>query len=79
VGLLGRRAADWVVYRGRPDATDATGRMLAGLGERETSQSVPAIVLDAVVDAVYLDAGRITGTWFEPVERGTVEQGATFR
>ena len=36
VGLLGRRVADWVVYRGRPDATAATGRMLARLGERET-------------------------------------------
>jgi signal transduction histidine kinase len=78
VGLLGRRVADWVVYRGRPDARDATGRMLARLGERETSQSVPAIVLDAAVDAVYLDAGRITGTWFEPIERGTVEHGVTF-
>lgn len=77
VGLLGRRLADWVVYRGRPDATDATGRMLARLGERETSQSVPAVVLDAAVDAVHLDAGRITGLWFEPVERGTLERGAT--
>jgi signal transduction histidine kinase len=83
VGLLGWRAADWVVYRGRPDATRATGRMLALLGEREPSQSVPAIVLDAAVEAVYLDAGRITGSWFEPVERGTLEperlaRGATF-
>ena len=78
VGLLGRRAADWGVYRGRPDPTDATSRMLARLGERETSRSVPAIVLDAAVDAVYLDAGRITGTWFEPVERGTIEHSTTF-
>ena len=78
VGLLARWAADWVVYRGRPDATEATSRLLARLGERETSQSVPAIVLDAAVDAVYLDAGRITGTWFEPVERGTVDHGTTF-
>ena len=78
MGLLGQRLADWVVYRGRPDATDATGRMLARLGERETSQSVPAILLDATVDAVYLDAGRITGTWFEPIERGTVQHGTSF-
>ena len=78
VGLLGRRVADWVVYRGRPDATEATGRMLARLGERTTSASVPAIVLDAAVEAVYLDGGRITGTWFEPVERGTVEHAAIF-
>jgi signal transduction histidine kinase len=78
VGLLGRRVADWVVYRGRPDATDATSRMLARLGESKTPQSVPAIVLDAAVDAVYLDAGRITGTWFEPIERAAVEDGATF-
>ncbi len=78
VGLLARRVADWVVYRGRPDAADATGRMLARLGESETPQSVPAIVLDAAVDAVYLDAGRITGTWFEPIQRDVVEHGATF-
>ena len=78
VGLLGRRVADWVVYRGRPDATAATGRMLARLGERTPSGSVPAIVLDAAVDAVHLDAGRISGIWFEPVERGTVEHGAVF-
>ncbi len=78
VGLLGRRLADWVVYRGRPDVTDATGRMLARLGERETPQSVPAILLDAAVDVVYLDAGRITGTWFQPVERGAVHHGTTF-
>ena len=78
VGLLGRRVADWVVYRGRPDATAATGRMLARLGRLTTSASAPAILLDAAVDAVHLDAGRITGTWFEPVERGTVEHGAVF-
>jgi signal transduction histidine kinase len=35
-------------------------------------------VLDAAVDAVYLDAGRITGAWFEPVERGAVEDGTVF-
>ena len=79
VGLLGRRVADWLVYSGRPDPTDATGRMLARLGQHTTGTSVPAIVLDAAVDAVHLDAGRIAGTWFEPVERGTVvEDGATF-
>jgi signal transduction histidine kinase len=78
VGLLGRRVAAWVVYRGRPDATEATGRMLARLGERTTGASVPAIVLDAAVEAVYLDSGRIAGTWFEPVERGAVEHAATF-
>ncbi|HEU4331987.1 MAG TPA: histidine kinase [Lapillicoccus sp.] len=78
VGVQGRRVADWMVYRGRPDAAEATSRMLAQLGERAAFQSVPAIVLDVAVEAVYLDAGRITGTWFEPVERGTVEQGAAF-
>jgi signal transduction histidine kinase len=30
------------------------------------------IVLQAAVDAVYLDGGRISGTWFGSVERGTV-------
>jgi signal transduction histidine kinase len=52
--------------------------MLARLGESETPQSVPAIVLDAAVDAVYLDAGRISGTWFERIERNSVEHGAIF-
>ena len=78
VGLLAGRVADWVVYRGRPDAMEATRRMLARLGERTASTSVPAIVLDAAVEAVYLDGGRITGTWFEPIERGAVEHAAPF-
>jgi hypothetical protein len=59
VGLLARRVADWVVYRGRPDSRAATGRMLARLGQLTPSASVPAIVLDAAVDSVHLDAGRI--------------------
>jgi signal transduction histidine kinase len=78
VGLAGRWVADWLVYRGRPDATAATGRMLARLSGSSTPRAVPAVVLDAAVDAVYLDAGRITGTWFEPMELGAVEHGATF-
>jgi signal transduction histidine kinase len=78
VGQLGRRVADWGVYRGRPDPTAATGRMLTRIGERTTSASVPAIVLDAAVDAVHLDGGRITGTWFESVERGSVEHSTVF-
>jgi signal transduction histidine kinase len=78
VGLGGRRVADWVVYRGRPDATQATARMLTRLGERTTSDSVPAIVLDAAVEAVHLDGGRITGPWFEPVERGALGSTVPF-
>jgi signal transduction histidine kinase len=80
VGRLGRRAADWVVYRGRPDRTEATARMLARLGERErtSAESVPMIVLEAAVDAVYLDGGRISGTWFGSVERGTVGPTISF-
>lgn len=77
-GWLGRRAADWVVYRGRPDATRATARMLARLGERTTAQSVPTIVLEAVVEAVFLDGGRIAGPWFQAVERGAVGPTASF-
>jgi signal transduction histidine kinase len=72
VGLAGRRVADWVVYRGRPDAPEATTRMLARLGEGTTAGSVQAIVLDAAVGAVHLDGGRITGAWFDPVERGPI-------
>ena len=55
IGTLGRRAADWVVYRGRPDPSEATARMPARLGERTTTESVSAIVLRAAVEAVHLD------------------------
>ena len=78
VGLLARRVADWVVYRGRPDAADATGRMLDRLADQPMGQTVPAVVLDSAVDAVHLDAGRISGTWFDPVERGKARGGAAF-
>lgn len=72
VALAARRAADWVVFRGRPDTAEATARMLARLGEHAPGDSVSAIVLDAAVDAVFLDGGRISGASFEPVERGRV-------
>lgn len=78
VGRLGARAADWVVYRGRPEPTEATARMLARLGERTTAESVPAIVLEAAIEAVHLDGGRIAGPWFAPVERGAVGRAVSF-
>lgn len=64
---LGRRLADWLVYRGRPSAGTAVTDMLRRLGERADRDSVPAIVLDAATRAIHLDGGTITGSWFEPV------------
>lgn len=67
-----RRLADWVVYRGRPDANHAVSRMLARLGQRSAADSAPEIVLEAAVEAVYLDGGRISGEWFPTLARGVV-------
>ena len=71
VGLCARWVADWVVYRGRPDANEAVSRMLARLGQRTAGDSVPGIVLDAALESVYLDGGQISGEWFVPLSHGT--------
>ena len=71
VGLGARWIADWVVYRGRPNANEAVSRMLARLGQRTAGDSVPAIVLDAALESVYLDGGQISGEWFATLSRGT--------
>jgi len=78
VGLGARWIADWVVYRGRPDANDAVSRMLARLGQRTAGDSVPAIVLDAALESVYLDGGQISGEWFATLSRGTTTSTQDF-
>lgn len=78
VGLRARWLADWVVYRGRPDADEAVARMLARLGQRTAGDSVPAIVLDAALESVYLDGGHISGEWFATIHRGTTQGAQDF-
>lgn len=69
--LAARRAADWLVYRGRPDPQRAVDRMLARLSTPTGHDDAARVVLEAVVDAAYLAGGRISGDWFDAVETGT--------
>lgn len=71
VGMGARWIADWVVYRGRPNAGAAVSQMLTRLGQRTAGDSVPAIVLDAALESLYLEGGQISGEWFAPISRGT--------
>lgn len=65
-----QRVADWVVYQGRPDANQAVTRLLARLGQRAPDDSVPAIVLDVVVESLHLAGGSVSGRWFPRHVRG---------
>ena len=70
VALTMTRVGDWLLYRGRPDPDRAVTRMLAALNTRTGKQETPRTVLTAFTDALYLDQGRISGSWFEPAALG---------
>ena len=70
VALTMTRVGDWLLYRGRPDPDRAVTRMLAALNTRTGQQETPRTVLTAFTDALYLDQGRISGSWFEPAALG---------
>lgn len=71
VGAVAVRLADWLVYRGRPDPRRAAAHLLERLAERR--DPAPQVVLEEVRRAVYLDEGRITGSWFQPIGAGGTE------
>lgn len=68
LGML--HVGDWLLYRGRPDPDRAVTRMLSSLNTPTGQHDTPSTVLTAFTDALYLDHGRIRGSWFEPVGLG---------
>lgn len=68
LGML--HVGDWLLYRGRPDPDRAVTRMLSALNTPTGQHDTPSTVLTAFTDALYLDRGRISGSWFEPVGLG---------
>ncbi|WP_055480863.1 ATP-binding protein [Sphaerimonospora mesophila] len=54
-------AADWLVYRGRPDPGRAVRDLGRALAEEPDAARVPAVVLRAVVDALSLDGAELRG------------------
>ena len=62
---------DWLVYRGRPDPDRAVAGMLSALNTPTGQHDTPSTVLRAFTGALFLDRGRISGSWFEPVGLGT--------
>lgn len=78
VALGMRRVADWVVWRGRPREEQAVARLLAALNSPDGQHDAPRAVLASVLDAAWLEGGRITGSWFAPVAQGTLRAATTF-
>ncbi|CCH75074.1 putative Histidine kinase [Nostocoides australiense Ben110] len=68
LGML--HVADWLLYRGRPDPDRAVTRMLSALNTPNGQHDTPSTVLHAFTGALFLDRGRISGSWFEPAELG---------
>ena len=68
LGML--HVGDWLLYRGRPDPDRAVTRMLSALNTPTGQHDTPSTVLHAFTGALFLDRGRISGSWFEPVGLG---------
>ncbi|GGB75026.1 sensor histidine kinase [Knoellia flava] len=68
LGML--HVGDWLLYRGRPDPDRAVTRMLAALNTPSGQHDTPSTVLQAFTGSLFLDRGRISGSWFEPVGLG---------
>lgn len=68
IGML--HVGDWLLYRGRPDPERAVTRMLAALNTPTGQHDTPSTVLQAFTRALFLDRGRISGSWFQTVVVG---------